>query len=108
MNFLRKWLKSVSTRVSEDTDAELTPNKPARTPEPEARNECASSAVGWLDDDHADSSIFDSGQLEIRKPEYQPALPRKATSAESGPARKGDADAGIDPYNTGSFDAPEE
>ncbi len=63
------------------------------------------SSFSWTDIDQADSSIFDTGSLVIEKSEDRNAVSQKMLSPQGGSSRSVEEGIGVDPYNTGSFDA---
>jgi hypothetical protein len=77
------WLKSGKT---EGEHSDVSPSSP-------------------IDIDQADSSIFDTGSLNIEKSEDRNAVSQKMLSPQGGSSRSAEEGIGVDPYNTGSFDA---
>jgi len=61
------------------------------------------SSFSWTDIDQADSSIFDTGSLVIEKPDI--GRPAKNQTPDATTSARALSDNGVDPYNTGSFDA---
>ena len=58
---------------------------------------------GWFGDDQADSSIFDSGSLNISKSETEAS--DKGVDVGQTLFRDAENDEGFDPYNSGRFNA---
>ncbi len=56
---------------------------------------------GWFGDDQADSSIFDTGSLNINKSETK-ASDKEVDSGHTS-LRDAENDDGFDPYNSGRF-----
>ena len=61
----------------------------------------ADSSFGWFGDDQADSSIFDTGSLNISKSETNAS--EKAVDSGHASLRDAENDEGFDPYNSGRF-----
>ncbi len=62
------------------------------------------SSFSWTEIDRADSSIFDTGSLNIEKSEDRNAVSQKMLNSEGSSSRSAEEGIGVDPYNTGSFD----
>ena len=62
------------------------------------------SSLSWTEIDQADSSIFDTGSLNIEKSEDQNAPTNKTPDLEGDSLCSAEKDVGVDPYNTGRFD----
>ena len=90
------WLKSDSQRQSAAKDAEQAPVG--------VRSENDDSSFSWTEIDQADSSIFDTGSLNIEKSEDQNAPTNKTPDLEGDSLCSAEKDVGVDPYNTGRFD----
>ncbi len=54
--------------------------------------------------EQADSSVFDTGSLNIEKSEDRNAAAHKPSELEGDSLSAAEEDTGIDPYNTGRFD----
>ncbi len=58
---------------------------------------------GWFGTDNADSSVFDTGSLKIKKSEKENAVShRRLELVGDSPCNSGD-DTGFEPYNSGRF-----
>lgn len=60
-------------------------------------------SYGWIGNDQADSSIFNSGRRTAKKPADKNSVPPKTLSIEGNSLCIEEEDEGFDPYNSGRF-----
>ncbi len=102
MQRIIKWLRRKTRQQS--IGSEVDQRVKAR---PEQKNEDeysddSSFSCSWVD--QADSSIFDTGSLNIEKSEDKNTVSHKTLDQEGDSLCSADEDTGVDPYNTGRFD----
>ena len=97
------WLKSISKQQSAANEAEQAPVRVRVKSESEGEySDDSSFSCAWAE--QTDSSIFDTGSLNIEKSEDENAESHNTLTLEGDSLCSAEEDIGIDPYNSGRFD----
>ena len=97
------WLRRDTAQQSAASKAEQAPvSVRVRSEEEGEHSDDSSFSCSWAD--QADSSVFDTGRLNIEKSEDKNAVSHKTPDLEGDSSCSGEEDTGVDPYNTGRFD----
>ena len=97
------WLKPDPKQQSPANEAEQAPVSVRVRSESEGEHSDDSSfSCAWAE--RTDSSIFDTGSLNIEKSEDRNAVSHKTLTLEGDSLCSAEEDIGVDPYNSGRFD----
>ncbi len=97
------WLKSGPKQQSAANEAVQAPVRVRVKSESEGEySDDSSFSCAWAE--QTDSSIFDTGSLNIEKSEDKSAVSYKTLTLEGDSLSSTEKNIGIDPYNSGRFD----
>jgi hypothetical protein len=98
-----KWLRRDPPQqtIASEADQGDVGVRPDQTTDGEHSDD-SSLSCSWAD--QADSSIFDTGSLNIEKSEDKNAVSHETPDLEGDLLCGAEQDTGVDPYNTGRFD----
>ena len=100
MKRIIKWLRRDTPQQSEvdQRDVGVRPKQKIE----DQHGDDSSLYLSWPD--QSDSSIFDTGRLNIQKSEAKNAVSHGTLDLENDALSDAEEDIGVDPYNTGRFD----
>ena len=102
MQRIIKWLRRKTRQ--QPIASEVDQRVKARLEQEKEGEHSDDSSFSWFGIDQADSSIFDTGSLNIEKSEDKNAVSDKMLDLEGDSSCSAEEDIGVDPYNTGRFD----
>jgi len=100
MKRIIRWLRRDKSQPSETGQHDVDVGLKQKTEGEHSDN--SSIYLSWPE--QADSSIFNTGSLNIEKSEDRNAVSHKTPDLDGDSLSAAEEDTGIDPYNTGRFD----